>query len=173
MVFHIEFSDNALLLCCYQLCRLLPSKPSSDVSLTLGPFAYMYTRLSTDSSRSVRAEAATTLGQLAQAAGKALAPHLKALIGPWWVAQFDPHGEAANAARSGFQVRSQPGAHADAQGGTERHMCKAGMVDQRTATAVLLVLRNMWPDTPYFTLQPMQCRPSICISGPLLMALFP
>jgi hypothetical protein len=87
--------------------RLLPTKAPANVALTLGPFAYMYSRLSTDSSRSVRAEAATTLGQLAQAAGKALAPHLKSLIGPWWVAQFDPHGEAAAAARSGFQVRGR------------------------------------------------------------------
>lgn len=35
---------------------------------------------------------------------KGLAPHLKALMGPWWFSQFDPALEVAQAARHSFEV---------------------------------------------------------------------
>ncbi|KAJ7543989.1 hypothetical protein O6H91_09G060900 [Diphasiastrum complanatum] len=36
--------------------------------------------------------------------GKGLAPHLRSLMGAWWVAQFDPYREAADAAKASFQA---------------------------------------------------------------------
>ena len=36
--------------------------------------------------------------------GKGLAPFLKPLAGAWWLAQFDPHSDAAAAARQAFQA---------------------------------------------------------------------
>ncbi len=38
------------------------------------------------------------------AAGRQAAPHLKPLLGPWWMAQFDPHADVAAAARAAFQA---------------------------------------------------------------------
>jgi hypothetical protein len=31
--------------------------------------------------------------------GKAVAPHLKPLLGPWWLAAADPYGDVAAAAK--------------------------------------------------------------------------
>ena len=36
--------------------------------------------------------------------GKGLAPFLKPLAAAWWLAQFDPHSDAAAAARQAFQA---------------------------------------------------------------------
>lgn len=36
-------------------------------------------------------------------AGKALAPHLKSVLGCWLCSQFDPHREAASVAKAAFQ----------------------------------------------------------------------
>jgi hypothetical protein len=35
---------------------------------------------------------------------RSLAPHLRVLMGPWWVSQFDPSREVAEAARASFQA---------------------------------------------------------------------
>lgn len=84
----------------------MPASPAPRVDLTaaLPPWVYMYRRLVSDGNRGVRAEAAAVLGALAAAVGKAIAPQLRGLMGPWWVAQFDPYSDAAAAARSAFQV---------------------------------------------------------------------
>ncbi len=44
------------------------------------------------------------MGELVAAVGKAAARHLKSLIGPWWVAHFDPHPDVAAAAKASFQA---------------------------------------------------------------------
>lgn len=64
----------------------------------------MYRRLIMDGSRAVRSETASTLAVLLGALGKAVAPHLKALLGPWWLAMHDPYGEAAAASRRAFEA---------------------------------------------------------------------
>lgn len=33
-----------------------------------------------------------------------MAPHLKALMGPWWFSQFDPASEVSQAAKRSLQV---------------------------------------------------------------------
>jgi hypothetical protein len=43
------------------------------------------------------------MGILAASVRRALAPHLKTLIGPWFAAQFDPCNEVAAAAKSSFE----------------------------------------------------------------------
>lgn len=52
----------------------------------------------------VRAEASAVLKDLVTGVGKGLAPFLKPLAGAWWLAQFDPHSDAAAAARQAFQA---------------------------------------------------------------------
>lgn len=54
--------------------------------------------------RSVRCEAARLLGQLVSIASRAAAPHLRVLLGPWLLAQHDPHTDTASVAQVGFQV---------------------------------------------------------------------
>jgi hypothetical protein len=91
------------------------SKPAAESIAALGPWSHLYGKLVMDSSRAVRTEAAATLGDLVSAAGKAAAALLKSLLPPWWLAQFDPHPDAAAAARSAFQVRSSSGVQLQAQ----------------------------------------------------------
>lgn len=50
------------------------------------PWAYQYKKLVLDPARMVRAEANAAMGLLAVALGKGLAPHLKGLMGPWFLA---------------------------------------------------------------------------------------
>eukprot|EP00891_Asterochloris_glomerata_P008818 jgi/Astpho2/8818/Aster-x0370 len=52
----------------------------------------------------VRVEASAVLKKLVTGVGKGLAPFLKPLAGAWWLAQFDPHNDAAAAARQAFQA---------------------------------------------------------------------
>ena len=64
----------------------------------------LYSKLGTDWDRRVRELAHTCLAGLARAAGRSLAPHLRALAGVWWCGQSDPHGPAAAAARTGWEA---------------------------------------------------------------------
>lgn len=96
---------------------LLQGKPPGAVAGVLRPWCYQYGRLCADVHRGVRCEAARVLGQVVGAAGRAAAPHLRPLMGPWLVAQHDPHADTAAAARGAFQVRRGWG------GGVERCCC--------------------------------------------------
>lgn len=84
------------------LRALASSKPADDVVAALPPWAYLYSRLAMDGSRSVRAEAGQAMGALAAAAGRRTAPFLRALLPPWWLAQFDVAADVAAAARAAF-----------------------------------------------------------------------
>ncbi|KXZ44895.1 hypothetical protein GPECTOR_61g848 [Gonium pectorale] len=84
------------------LRSLIPSRSTADLLTALPPWIYMYRRLILDPSRAVRSDAAATLSVLLASLGKAIAPHLKALMGPWWLAMYDPYGDAAAASRAAF-----------------------------------------------------------------------
>lgn len=86
------------------LRALIKSKTAAELQLAMPPWVYLYSKLCMDTNRGVRTEAAGAQGEFAAALGKALAPHLKSVMGPWWLAQFDAHPEASVAARSAFQV---------------------------------------------------------------------
>jgi E3 ubiquitin-protein ligase listerin len=81
------------------LRELAAARPAADAAAALTPWGYHFRRLMMDPSKSVRAEACATMGALAAAVGKALAPHLRALLPPWWLAAFDPYADVAAAAR--------------------------------------------------------------------------
>ncbi|KAK9814763.1 hypothetical protein WJX72_011133 [[Myrmecia] bisecta] len=85
------------------LNALLAERSIADLTATLPAWAYVYNRLVLDNDRAVRLEASAVLGRLAGRVSRALAPFLKTLAGPWWLAQFDPHADAAAAARAAFQ----------------------------------------------------------------------
>lgn len=86
------------------LQALIPQRSAAALAAALQPWAYLHRRLVLDHSRAVRSEAAATLGCLVAALGKGLAPSLKQLMGPWWLAMHDPYGEAAATSRGALQV---------------------------------------------------------------------
>jgi E3 ubiquitin-protein ligase listerin len=80
------------------------SKDAGEVARALPPFAYLYQRLAMDNSRTIRAEAAHILGAASEVLGRSMAPFMRSLVGPWFVAQFDGSTEAASAARGAFMA---------------------------------------------------------------------
>ncbi|GAX79187.1 hypothetical protein CEUSTIGMA_g6627.t1 [Chlamydomonas eustigma] len=85
--------------------RVSRGTSQSDLAVAILPWIYQYKRgLYCDNSRAVRTEAAALTGELVGAVGKHAGPHIKALMGSWWAAQFDSHTEAAAAARAGLQA---------------------------------------------------------------------
>lgn len=83
---------------------LVGERDAGEVVRALAPWSYLYSRLAMDASRSVRAEASQVMAAAALAAGRGIAPDLRSLVGPWWLARHDAYGEAAAAARLGFQA---------------------------------------------------------------------
>ncbi|GAQ92748.1 Zinc finger RING-type domain containing protein [Klebsormidium nitens] len=77
-------------------------RPPSELVAVLPSWVFIYRRLAADSSRQVREQAHLAMKELASRVGRSLAPHLRVLMGPWWVSQFDPSREVAEAARASF-----------------------------------------------------------------------
>lgn len=78
------------------------NKPAADLQAALPSWTYLFSRLVMDGNRAVRAEACHVTSALAAAVGRGIAPLLKSLLPPLWLAQFDSYGEAAAAARGAF-----------------------------------------------------------------------
>jgi hypothetical protein len=81
------------------LRELIPQKSASDLALLLQPWGYQFKKLLLDPSKSVRSEAAAIMAAVGTAVGKGLLPQLKGLLGPWYLACFDPYPDAAAAAK--------------------------------------------------------------------------
>eukprot|EP00775_Hariotina_reticulata_P010671 gene10671-10830_t len=81
------------------LKELIPQKSPADLALLLQPWTYQFKRLLLDPAKSVRAEAAAIMAAIGSSVGKALLPQLKKLLGPWYLACFDPYPDAAAAAK--------------------------------------------------------------------------
>lgn len=79
--------------------ELISQRTPADLTIMLQPWIYHFKRLLLDPSKSVRIKAAVVMAAVATAVGKAVAPQLKALLGPWFVASFDPYPDAAAAAK--------------------------------------------------------------------------
>ena len=71
----------------------------------LPSWLFHYKKLVMDNTRSVRLEAVQVLAVIVSKAGKHTAPHVKELIGPWWLAASDPYADAASAATASFKVQ--------------------------------------------------------------------
>lgn len=85
------------------LKELIPQKSTADLALLLQPWAYQFKKLLLDPSKAVRAEAATIMAAVGSSVGKALLPQLKGVLGPWYLACFDPYPDAADAAKRSLQ----------------------------------------------------------------------
>jgi len=64
----------------------------------------VYNKLATDTDRRVRELAHTALSLVIKGVGRALAPHLKSLVGAWFLGQADPHTQAAAAASAAWEL---------------------------------------------------------------------
>lgn len=81
------------------------SEASADVCAEALPSCLFYFRtVMLDNNRSVRLDATQLLSVLVTQAGRNVAPHLKDLMGPWYLAMCDPYSEAASAAQRAFEV---------------------------------------------------------------------
>ncbi|CAI5530699.1 unnamed protein product [Closterium sp. Naga37s-1] len=83
---------------------VLGGSSAAQMQAMLPAWAFEYRRLVHDGSRAVRLATHATMTLLVKGVGKGLAPHLKQLMGPWWVAQFDSSRDVAAAASLSFQT---------------------------------------------------------------------
>lgn len=81
------------------LRELIPQKSAADLALLLQPWGYQFRKLLLDPAKAVRSEAAGIMAAVGAAVGKGLLPQLKTLLGPWYLACFDPYPDAAAAAK--------------------------------------------------------------------------
>ena len=82
----------------------LPEKSADDVAAMLPPWAYCFSRLVMDPSRGVRAEACAVMGVVAVGVGRGLAPFLKAIYPPWFLAKYDDARDVAAAAAASMDA---------------------------------------------------------------------
>ncbi|KAI7862837.1 hypothetical protein BDF14DRAFT_1735151 [Spinellus fusiger] len=76
----------------------------SDIPQILPLWVLLYTKLTIEVDRRVRVVANTIHGLVTKNAGKKLAPHLKDLMGPWMITQFDQSRDVAGIAKTSFET---------------------------------------------------------------------
>eukprot|EP00045_Choanoeca_perplexa_P018327 m.287134 g.287134 ORF g.287134 m.287134 type:complete len:1758 (-) comp17785_c0_seq1:1352-6625(-) len=86
-----------------ELEEVLAQQTDADTAAVLPHWPRLYSRLSSDSNRRVREATQRVWSVLALRAGKSLAPFLKTTLGPWLLAQHDPHREVARLAKDSFE----------------------------------------------------------------------
>ncbi|KAH9309396.1 hypothetical protein KI387_037307 [Taxus chinensis] len=82
---------------------LFRQNAASDLYHIVPQWVFEYKRLVQDNGRQVRQAAHDAMANLAVTIGRGLAPHLRSVMGAWWLGQFDPYTEVAEAARRSFQ----------------------------------------------------------------------
>jgi E3 ubiquitin-protein ligase listerin len=68
------------------------------------PWLFVFKRLVMDNNRAVRLAALRVQALIVKGAGRKLAPNLKELIGPWWIAASDEYRGVADVANASFEV---------------------------------------------------------------------
>lgn len=86
------------------LSRLMQKKSPEEVSPIIPQWAFEYKKLLLDYNREVRRATHDTMTNLVTVVGRGLAPHLKSLMGPWWLSQFDPVNDVSQAAKQSLQA---------------------------------------------------------------------
>ncbi|KAK1398109.1 E3 ubiquitin-protein ligase listerin [Heracleum sosnowskyi] len=86
------------------LSRLMQNKSPEEVSPIVPQWAFEYKKLLLDYNREVRRATHDTMATLVTVVGRGLAPHLKSLMGPWWLSQFDPINDVSQAAKQSLQA---------------------------------------------------------------------
>ena len=99
-----------------ELKRLVPTLDLDACTLLLLPWSHAFRRLSLDNVRDVRHETLSVHAALIHRLApepKRIAPHLKALIGPWMIARQDPHRETRDKAQAAFANLFPPNKRVD------------------------------------------------------------
>lgn len=76
-----------------------------DAAELLPAWLFAFKRVSVDNARAVRLGGNRALSQIVEQAGRKIAPHLKDLMGCWWLALHDTYPEARQVALTSFHVR--------------------------------------------------------------------
>jgi hypothetical protein len=92
----------------HDLPAVLKSKEEHVVAEFLTYFVYCFNRLCIEDSRSVRQYLSLVIDAVVAVEKRLLAPHMKALIGPWWMLTGDPAGEVAESALAAFNNAIPP-----------------------------------------------------------------
>ena len=90
------------------LSTVLKTKSESTISEFLSYYVYCFPRLSIEDQRSVREQLGNVLTSIVSVEKRLLAPHMKALIGPWWMLTGDPASEVAESAISAYNSAIPP-----------------------------------------------------------------
>nr|GMD73243.1 E3 ubiquitin-protein ligase listerin [Ipomoea batatas] len=85
------------------LSQLFKQKTAKEIVPIIPQWAFEYKKLLLDYNREVRKATHETMTNLFNVVGRDLAPHLKSLMGPWWLSQFDSAIEVSQAAKRSFQ----------------------------------------------------------------------
>ncbi|KAK9844274.1 hypothetical protein WJX74_000343 [Apatococcus lobatus] len=96
------------------LRSIIPNRDASEWEAICPAWAKLFHRLVLDNSRAVRAEACRVQQALAESLKRRMAPVLKSVIGPWWLAQHDTASEVAASARDSFQAAFPENRHQEA-----------------------------------------------------------
>ncbi|VFQ71782.1 unnamed protein product [Cuscuta campestris] len=86
------------------LSQLFKQKTLKAIVPIIPQWAFEFKKLLRDYNREVRRATHATMTNLFNVVGRELAPHLKSMMGPWWLSQFDSAAEVSQAAKSSFQA---------------------------------------------------------------------
>ena len=85
-----------------ELAELLETKTVDDTLVILPYWPRLYNKLCDDSDRKVRESCQIAFRSIIKSVGKNIAPHLKGIMGWWWIAQSDSHAPVMSAATDAF-----------------------------------------------------------------------
>ena len=114
------------------------SDGESTMTAVLPYWPSVYNKLATDTDRRVRELAHSALSLVIKGVGRGLAPHLKALVGAWFLGQADPHTQAAAAATAAWEVAFPAAKQAGAIAFCQAEILSAVMENLTFATAQTL-----------------------------------
>lgn len=84
------------------LVVVLTTRPEHILSEFLVFFVYGFSKLWVEDHRAIREKLCTIITTIVTVEKRLLAPHMKTLIGPWWMLTGDPIGDVSQAAYSSF-----------------------------------------------------------------------
>eukprot|EP00892_Ulva_mutabilis_P010612 jgi/Ulvmu1/7923/UM004_0155.1 len=102
---HVTKRDENTKIKALQLLHTKFSVLEGESAADLVPaWLFAYKRVSLDNARTVRLAGARALSRIVQQAGRKLAPHLRELMGCWWLAMHDTYAEARQEAWIAFEA---------------------------------------------------------------------
>ena len=87
-----------------EFSELCQNKPVQDTIAILAYWPRIYNKLCDDGDRKVRECCQVAFNNLIVAVKKEIAPHLKSIMGCWWMAQSDSHAPTSTAALKAFKA---------------------------------------------------------------------